>query len=221
MKNILLLIALTFFLSPADVRAEKPGEAIKKVIGAKKESGMSESDKALMASAQKKVAGLSASEKAKALTLMNTGSSADIQKVDGFGEQKAKNVIKKRPFTNLEDVIMVDLVGENTFDLLLTWAKGQQKETADKKPADKKAKEKPATKAEKKPATPEATKPTEKKPTTPKAPEADKEALKKAKEAAKAEKAALKEAAKKAKEAKAAKPATKAVKPATDAPVKP
>ena len=117
---------------PAKKTLDKPGE-------------LSESDKELVASAKKKSATLTAAQRTKLLDLANKGDAKSLQEIDGVGETKAKAIIKDRPFTNVEDIIMVDGVGEGTFDKILTFAKGDQKE-ASAKPVEKK----PAPKADKK-----------------------------------------------------------------------
>jgi DNA uptake protein ComE-like DNA-binding protein len=166
MKPIILSLALSL-LFPLSASAQKTvakdakeavKEAAKKEIPkiAPKKATLSEADQALVAGAKKKADALTDAQRTKAMALINTASVTDVQVVDGFGEVKAKNVVAKRPYKNLEDVIMVDLIGETTFDQLLTWAKGKQKEdapAAEKKPAEKKpAKKEDKPKAADKPA---------------------------------------------------------------------
>lgn len=133
---------------------------------------LSAEDQALLAGAKKKVDALTASQKTKLMDLANKGDIKALTEIDGVGEGKAKNIVAERPFEAGEGLIMVDGIGEGTFDKILTYIKGDQakeepktekKEKTDKK-EDKKETKKPeakkdAPKTEKK----EAAKPEKKK----------------------------------------------------------
>jgi DNA uptake protein ComE-like DNA-binding protein len=112
---------------------------------------LSEADKALVAGAKKQVDGLTAAQKAKLLELANKGTAKDITAVNGLGDVKAKAIIDERPFTNGEDLIMVDGIGEGTFGNIITYIKGDQDKPAAATKDDAKTKEtKEAPKADKK-----------------------------------------------------------------------
>lgn len=114
---------------------------------ADKPEELSESDKELLASAKKMSATLTPAQRTKLMDLVNKGDTKAIQEIDGVGEGKAGNIIKDRPYTNAEDIIMVDGIGESTFEKIIKFAKGEQPKD-DAKPAEKK----PAPVAGKKPA---------------------------------------------------------------------
>lgn len=103
---------------------------------------LSESDKALVATATEEVKGLTAAQKTKLMDLLNKGDVKALTAVDGVGEEKAKNLIGKRPYAAAEDAILVDGIGEVTFKNLVSAAKGGKKEEAKEEKTEKKA-EKP------------------------------------------------------------------------------
>ncbi len=157
-----ILLALTFALAlpawnasaqatktkPAAAAKEAVKEAVKpKAKPAAAAAATSDADKALQEGAAKEAAKLTAAQNTKLLKLLNTGDSAALQQIDGLGEAKAGNVMKKRPYAKVEDAVMVDGIGESTFSNMVSWAKGDQKETPAAKPEAK-----PAAKTETKPA---------------------------------------------------------------------
>lgn len=178
-------------------KAEKPAKETKKAApkadkekkAADKPGELSESDKALQASAKKQADTLTPTQTTKLLELVNKGDAKALQEINGVGEKRAKNIIAKRPFTNVEDIVMVDDIGEGTFKDIIVFAKGEQ---------PKEVKKEEMKKAE---------------------PKADKKAEKPAKEEKKAEKKEEPKAAEKKSEAPAEKPAKKTKKAdAEDAP---
>jgi DNA uptake protein ComE-like DNA-binding protein len=166
-----LLAALIFScitsLSHADPKAKKetskPAETVKKAVkkaeGAekkaeKKTTELSDADKALQENAKKAYAELTAAQKARFMDLVNKGDSKVLQEVDGLGEVKAKSIIAKRPFASAEDVIMVEGIGEDTFNNIIAFAKdknakAEPKAETEKKPEAKTEKKAAATKEEK------------------------------------------------------------------------
>lgn len=140
---------------PAEKKAEekKPAE--------KKPGEMSEADKELMAHASKESAKLDAGQKKKLLDLVNTGDDKALEAVPGIGEAKAAHIKKARPLKSVDDLIMVEGIGEKTFDDIVKWTAGGMTEEAaePKKEAPKKpeAKKEPAKKEAAK--APEAPKP--------------------------------------------------------------
>ena len=130
--------------------AKKP---VKKTM--EKPEELSESDKALVESAKKQSEKLTPAQRTKLLDLVNKGDTKAVQEIDGVGEGKAANIIKDRPYTSVEDIIMVDGIGESTFEKIIKFAKGQQPKD-EVKPEPKKMVKPEAPKTEKKP---EAAKP--------------------------------------------------------------
>jgi DNA uptake protein ComE-like DNA-binding protein len=105
-------------------KPEKADTADKTEKPAKKPSasaGESEGDKALRAHANK--AKLTAAQQTKLLDLVNKGTDKELQTMPGVGEVKATAVKKARPIKSLEDLIMVDGIGETTFDGIIDWTK--------------------------------------------------------------------------------------------------
>jgi DNA uptake protein ComE-like DNA-binding protein len=120
---------------------------------------LSADDAALLAGAKKKVDALTASQKTKLMDLANKGDIKALTDIDGVGEGKAKNIVAERPFESGEGLIMVDGIGEGTFDKILTYIKGDQAKDEPKKEDKKPEVKKEAPKKEKK----ETTKPEKKK----------------------------------------------------------
>lgn len=114
---------------------------------AKKEEakpGESAADKALLAHAAKSSATLTEPQKAKLLDIANTGDDKALEAIPGVGAVKAAHIKKARPLKTVDDLILVDGIGEKTFDGIVKWAAGDFK--ADEKPA--KEEKKPAAKPE-------------------------------------------------------------------------
>lgn len=176
-KSLLLTLALGLFTSlsqaaPKKVEEAKPAvEAAKKAVkdevkpaakaetkkttpkSKQKPEELSESDKALLAGAKKKVDALTATQKEKLLDYANKGDVKALTAVDGVGEVKAKAIIAERPFTNGEGLIMVDGIGEGTFDNILasiTGAKAKAEPKKEEKKAEPKTEKKAEPKTEKK-----------------------------------------------------------------------
>ncbi len=169
LKSILTLLAVAGFVAAplhADTKkvaddakktvekaADKVADKVKKATDDKKTAEVSESDKALQAHAEKEAAGLSAAQKEKLLTLANTGKDDELATMPGIGETKAAAIKKARPVKTVESLIMVDGIGESTFDGIVKWTKDgmpakdaakPEEKKDDKKPAAKKADAKPA-----------------------------------------------------------------------------
>lgn len=75
---------------------------------------LSESDKALVETAKKQAEKLMPAQRTRLLDLVNKGDAKSMQEIDGVGGGKAANVIKDRPYTSVEDIIMVDGIGLKT-----------------------------------------------------------------------------------------------------------
>ena len=123
-------------------------KSVKKTM--EKPEELSESDKALVESAKKQSEKLTPAQRTKLLDLVNKGDTKAVQEIDGVGEGKAANIIKDRPYTSVEDIIMVDGIGEGTFEKIIKFAKGQQPKD-EVKPEPKKMVKPAAPKTEKKP----------------------------------------------------------------------
>jgi DNA uptake protein ComE-like DNA-binding protein len=119
-----------------DATKEKAAEAKKKVTEkAEKPGELSAADQALVDHAKKSAAKLTPTQKKKLLDLVNTGDDKSVQELPGIGAVKAESVKKARPFKGIEDLILVDGIGEATFDGIVKWA-GEPKKP-EEKPAPK------------------------------------------------------------------------------------
>jgi len=140
-----------------DTAAEKKKEA--------KAAVPSAADKKLAAEAKKETAKLTPAQNKKVLDLLNTGDEKAIEAVEGIGDVKAKAIVAKRPYAKVEDVVMVEGIGIETYKSILATAnpavKEEKAKATDKK--SEKMKEK-TTKPETKPAATEKEKATPKKP---------------------------------------------------------
>ena len=119
----------------------------------KKSSGVSNAGQTLVVHAEKESANLTDAQSKKLLDVLNTGDDVAIEAIPGVGEVKAKALKQARPFRSVVSLIMVEGIGEVTFDAIIKWTKDGMTETATAKPTPK-ATEKPAAsaKATKKPA---------------------------------------------------------------------
>jgi len=125
---------------PADAAKAKAAEAKKPPPptkpAEKKSRELSAADQALLAHAQKESAKLSDAQTRKLLDLVNTGDGKALQDIPGIGEVKSKSITKARPFKSVADLIMVEGIGEVTFDEIVKWTKDGMHPAA---PADKAA----------------------------------------------------------------------------------
>lgn len=107
-------------------------------------------DKALLDHAAKELKKLTPTQTKKLLDLLNDGKPADLQQMPGIGEAKAEAVKKARPFKSADQLIMVEGVGEATFDGIVKWTKDgmASADAAKEKEAPKKEEKKPEPKKE-------------------------------------------------------------------------
>jgi DNA uptake protein ComE-like DNA-binding protein len=88
---------------------------------------LSASDKALLAHGEKEAAKLSPTQQSKLLDLVNKAEQKDLTAIPGVGEVKSGNIVAKRPVRNVADLIMIDGIGESTFDGIIKWVKDGMK----------------------------------------------------------------------------------------------
>lgn len=118
-------------------------------------SSVDPADQALLDHANLELKKLTPAQTTSLLKLANEGTPADLQTIPGVGEIKATALKKARPFKTADQLIMVDGIGEVTFDGIVKWVK-------DGMPKDEPAAAKPAAKPTTKPETKPAVKPTAK-----------------------------------------------------------
>lgn len=123
-------------------------------------SGVDPADQALLDHANLELKKLTPAQTTNLLKLANEGTPAELQTIPGVGEVKAAALKKARPLKSADQLIMVDGIGEVTFNGIVKWVKdGMPKdEPAPVKPAAKPA-AKPAPKTEAKAAVKPAAKP--------------------------------------------------------------
>ena len=111
---------------------------------------LSASDKALLAHGEKEAAKLTPTQQSKLLDLVNKADQKDLTAIPGVGEIKSGNIVAKRPVRNVADLIMIDGIGESTFDGIIKWTKdGMKTPEPSAKPAAATATAKPEPKATK------------------------------------------------------------------------
>lgn len=111
-------------------------------------SGVDPADQALLDHANQELKKLTPAQTTNLLKLANEGTPDDLQTIPGVGEIKAAALKKARPFKTADQLIMVDGIGEVTFDGIVKWVKdGMPKD----EPAPVKPAAKPAPKTEAKP----------------------------------------------------------------------
>lgn len=114
---------------------------------------LSASDKALLAHGEKEAAKLTPTQQSKLLDLVNKADQKDLTAIPGVGEVKSGNIVAKRPVRNVADLIMIDGIGESTFDGIIKWVKdGMKTPEPSAKPASATAKPEPKATKEAKPA---------------------------------------------------------------------
>lgn len=123
-------------------------------------SGVDPADQALLDHANLELKKLTPAQTTNLLKLANEGTPDDLQTIPGVGEIKAAALKKARPFKTADQLIMVDGIGEVTFDGIVKWVK-------DGMPKDEPAPTKPAVKPAAKPEAKPAVKPEAKPPTKP------------------------------------------------------
>jgi DNA uptake protein ComE-like DNA-binding protein len=143
---------------PAAKPEAKP--AAKPAKPAAKPGEVDAADQALLDHAAKELKKLTPAQTASLLKFCNEGTPADLQTIPGIGEVKAGAIKKARPLKSADQLIMVDGVGEVTFDGVVKWVKdGMPKDApTDKKPAAK-PEANPAKPARSEAAKPEVVKP--------------------------------------------------------------
>lgn len=117
----------------------KAADTAAKKVTDKKPEELSDSDKALLAHGEKEAAKLTEPQGKQLLELVNKGDDKALQTIPGVGEAKAGNIKAKRPLKTVADIIMVDGIGEATYDGIIAWVKGGMKAEAPAEPATKKA----------------------------------------------------------------------------------
>jgi len=162
--------------APKTEEAEKPAPTKEKPSAkaetkpAAKPDAVDPADQALLNHANKELKKLTPAETTSLLKLSNEGSPADLQNIPGIGETKSAAIKKARPIKSADQLIMVDGIGEVTFNGIVKWVKdGMPKNAAAAKPAAKpepkqepKTEPKPAAKTEPKPAAKADAKPAKK-----------------------------------------------------------
>lgn len=114
---------------------------------------LSASDKALVAHGEKEAAKLTPTQQSKLLDLVNKADQKDLTAIPGVGEVKSGNIVAKRPVRNVADLIMIDGIGESTFDGIIKWVKdGMKTPEPSAKPAAATTKPEPKATKEAKPA---------------------------------------------------------------------
>ena len=112
-------------------------------------SGVDPADQALLDHANLELKKLTPAQTTNLLKLANEGTPDDLQTIPGVGEIKAAALKKARPLKSADQLIMVDGIGEVTFDGIVNWVKdGMPKD----EPTPAKPAAKPAVKPDAKPA---------------------------------------------------------------------
>ena len=65
--------------------------------------------------AQKLLSSLTTTQKSKLLSLLNEGTDEDLIAIKGIAKTRAASIVKARPFKKVDEVILVEGVGEGTF----------------------------------------------------------------------------------------------------------
>ena len=137
----------------AEAAADTAKKATARPATPAKPEELSASDKALLAHGEKEAAKLTPSQQSKLLDLVIKADQKDLTAIPGVGEIKSGNIVAKRPVRNVADLIMIDGIGESTFDGIIKWTKdGMKTPEPSDKPAAAPAKPEPKATKEAKPA---------------------------------------------------------------------
>ncbi len=137
----------------AEAAADTAKKATPRTATPAKPEELSASDKALLAHGEKEAAKLTPTQQSKLLDLVNKAEQKDLTAIPGVGEVKSGNIVAKRPVRNVADLIMIDGIGESTFDGIIKWVKdGMKTPEPSAKPAAATTKPDPKTTKEAKPA---------------------------------------------------------------------
>ncbi len=129
-KSILLAIATAIlpiaYAAPKKTETKEAPAKEEKATKEKKPASPENSNEATLAAAKKQTDTLTASQKTKLLELLNKGDTKAIQEINGIGEKRATTIISKRPYSTVEDLALVDDIGEKTFTNVIVFGKGEQ-----------------------------------------------------------------------------------------------
>jgi DNA uptake protein ComE-like DNA-binding protein len=111
----------------AEAAADTARKATPRAATPAKPEELSASDKALLAHGEKEAAKLTPTQQSKLLDMVNKADQKDLTAIPGVGEVKSGNIVAKRPVRNVADLIMIDGIGESTFDGIIKWVKDGMK----------------------------------------------------------------------------------------------
>ncbi|HVJ46122.1 MAG TPA: helix-hairpin-helix domain-containing protein [Luteolibacter sp.] len=145
-KSILLLFAAALLpianAAPKKTETKETPATEEKATKEKKPADPAKADEAILAAAKKQTDTLSSAQKTKLLDLLNKGDTKALGEINGIGEKRAATIIAKRPYSTVEDLALVDDIGEKTFTNVVTFGKGEQPAPVKKeKPAAEEKKE--------------------------------------------------------------------------------
>lgn len=80
-------------------------------------------DKELLTYVKSTTKRITSTQKKKLHAILARGSQAELEKIDGIGEVKAKTIRSARPIVSVEDLANVSGFGKKTYGGVITWAK--------------------------------------------------------------------------------------------------
>jgi DNA uptake protein ComE-like DNA-binding protein len=107
----------------AEAAADTAKKATPRTTTPAKPEELSAADKALLAHGEKEAGKLTPTQQSKLLDLVNKAEQKELTAIPGVGEVKSGNIVAKRPVRNVADLIMIDGIGESTFDGIIKWVK--------------------------------------------------------------------------------------------------
>jgi DNA uptake protein ComE-like DNA-binding protein len=107
----------------AEAAADTAKKATPRTTTPVKPEELSAADKALLAHGEKEAGKLTPTQQSKLLDLVNKAEQKELTAIPGVGEVKSGNIVAKRPVRNVADLIMIDGIGESTFDGIIKWVK--------------------------------------------------------------------------------------------------
>jgi len=85
------------------------------------------------------IAALTATQEDKLLVLLNEGTVEDLSAIPGIASTRAASIVKARPFASVHEIVLVEGVGNATFERILAHGKSLTQRTASKPEASRKS----------------------------------------------------------------------------------
>ncbi len=135
MKNTLTLIVVILIGFTAQLHSATGKMSSSKSSTTRKAPTTAERANLEKETAKKLTSALTSTQKSKLLALLNEGSSEDLVAIKGIAKTRAASIVKARPYKEIDEVILVEGVGEGTFTNVVAHGKSLTQRSSSKKKA--------------------------------------------------------------------------------------